>query len=135
VAVAGYEHVLLISVDGLHSLDAELYAALKPDSAIASFYQRGVVYKNASTSRPSDSFPGLMAQITGAHSKVEHLLPLFSAAAHACKRLAAVAAAACAPVPCSLDARGCEGIVAAGAELLLCRRSVHILYDICSLPV
>lgn len=68
-AVGGYEHVLLISVDGLHSLDVDLYSALKPDSTIASFFQKGVVYKNASTSKPSDSFPGLMAQITGAHSK------------------------------------------------------------------
>lgn len=67
------QHVLLISVDGMHALDlincsngitganggepfCPNLAALKPT---------GVNYLYASTSTPSDSFPGLMALMTG----------------------------------------------------------------------
>jgi Type I phosphodiesterase / nucleotide pyrophosphatase len=59
-AAAKVDHVIYISVDGLHSIDEDLYSKLKPDSTIASFFSKGVVYKNATTSMPSDSFPGLM---------------------------------------------------------------------------
>jgi hypothetical protein len=69
----GIRHVLLISIDGMHALDfincangisganggtpwCPSLAALKPT---------GINYLYASTARPSDSFPGLMALMTG----------------------------------------------------------------------
>lgn len=59
------KHVLLISVDGLHALDLSNYVNSHPNSTLASLTQRGVTYTNASTSQPSDSFPGLAALVTG----------------------------------------------------------------------
>jgi len=66
-------HVLLISIDGMHALDfincsngisgangGEPYC---PN--LAALGQTGVTYLNTSTSKPSDSFPGLMALVTG----------------------------------------------------------------------
>jgi Type I phosphodiesterase / nucleotide pyrophosphatase len=67
------EHVLLISVDGMHAVDflncangiitANNGQPYCP--AIASLGQTGVNYVAASTSKPSDSFPGLTAIVTG----------------------------------------------------------------------
>jgi hypothetical protein len=59
------EHVLLISVDGLHALDLSNYVAAHPDSTLATLSKHGYTYSNASTSTPSDSFPGLAALVTG----------------------------------------------------------------------
>src|SRR6266581_1716637 len=59
------KHVLLISVDGLHSLDVENYVAAHPDSALAELSNHGVTFSNARTPALSDSFPGLMALVTG----------------------------------------------------------------------
>lgn len=59
------EHVLLISVDGMHQVDLERYVAAHPQSALARLVQHGVQYTHASTSKPSDSFPGLLAFMTG----------------------------------------------------------------------
>ena len=66
-------HVLLISIDGMHALDfincangiagANGGAPYCPN--LASLKSTGVNYLYASTSRPSDSFPGLMAIVTG----------------------------------------------------------------------
>lgn len=66
-------HVLLISIDGMHAVDfincsngisgvngGESYC---PN--LAALGQTGVTYLNTSTSKPSDSFPGLMALVTG----------------------------------------------------------------------
>ena len=64
-------HVLLLSVDGLHALDLANYVASHPQSAMARLSRRGVTYTNASTSRPSDSFPGLLALVTGG-SPISH---------------------------------------------------------------
>jgi hypothetical protein len=64
---AGIKHVLLISVDGLHETDLAWYAAHFPDSALAALTRSGVDYTNAKTTLPSDSFPGLIAQMTGGH--------------------------------------------------------------------
>jgi arylsulfatase A-like enzyme len=61
-----YKHVLLISVDGLHEVDVDNYIAAHPFSAFARLRRHGVSYTNASTSKPSDSFPGLVALVTGA---------------------------------------------------------------------
>lgn len=58
-------HVLLISVDGLHALDLSNYVAAHPNSTLALLSQHGITYSNASTSQPSDSFPGLAALVTG----------------------------------------------------------------------
>jgi len=59
------KHVLLISVDGLHALDLSNYVNAHHDSTLALLTRNGVTYTNASTSTPSDSFPGLAALVTG----------------------------------------------------------------------
>src|SRR5215467_7679316 len=58
-------HVLLLSVDGLHEQDLARYIQLHPNSALAQLTHLGVTYTNASTSKPSDSFPGLLSMATG----------------------------------------------------------------------
>jgi len=58
-------HVLLISVDGMHQKDLDWYVRAHPTSALAALVQRGTSYTHAQTPVPSDSFPGLMAQVTG----------------------------------------------------------------------
>jgi type I phosphodiesterase/nucleotide pyrophosphatase len=62
---APYKHVLLISVDGLHALDLANYVAANPTSSFAALARTGIFYPNALASAPSDSFPGLVAQVTG----------------------------------------------------------------------
>ena len=59
------KHVLLISVDGLHQSDLAWYVKQHPDSALAKLVKGGVDYSAASTPVPSDSFPGMTAQVTG----------------------------------------------------------------------
>lgn len=59
------KHVLLLSVDGLHQKDLDWYVRTHPTSAIAALAQRGTDYTRASTPVPSDSFPGMVAQVTG----------------------------------------------------------------------
>jgi len=58
-------HVLLISVDGLHQQDLAWYVKNYPGSALAALTRSGVEYSNAQTPIPSDSFPGLIGQVTG----------------------------------------------------------------------
>jgi len=67
----GVKHVLLISVDGLHALDVANYVAAHPGSALAQLTGHGVTFSNARTPANSDSFPGLLAQVTGG-SPVSH---------------------------------------------------------------
>ena len=58
-------HVLLISIDGMHAVD---YAnCVKSDTCptLKALGKHGVSYTRTTTSRPSDSFPGLMALVTG----------------------------------------------------------------------
>ncbi|MDQ1657550.1 MAG: hypothetical protein QOD41_2633 [Cryptosporangiaceae bacterium] len=62
-------HVLLISVDGLHQSDLAWYVAHHPASALAALAGGGVEYSQARTTFPSDSFPGMLAQVTGATPK------------------------------------------------------------------
>jgi hypothetical protein len=57
--------VLLISVDGLHALDLANFINSNPQSNLARLSARGITYTQASTSKPSDSFPGLMSIVTG----------------------------------------------------------------------
>jgi len=59
------EHVLLISVDGLHQVDLARFIASNPSSTLARLADRGVQYTNARAPTPSDSFPGLLALVTG----------------------------------------------------------------------
>jgi type I phosphodiesterase/nucleotide pyrophosphatase len=69
----GIDHVLLISIDGMHAVDflncAQGIAGVnngKPYCPhLAGLRRTGVNYVAASTSKPSDSFPGLTAIITG----------------------------------------------------------------------
>ena len=64
-----YKHVLLISVDGLHAVDLSKWIANHPGSNFAGLAEHGVVYPNAYATAPSDSFPGMLAQVTGATPK------------------------------------------------------------------
>jgi hypothetical protein len=58
-------HVLLISVDGLHQSDLEWYVRNHPGSELAKLVGGGAEYAHAHTPIPSDSFPGMTAQVTG----------------------------------------------------------------------
>jgi len=62
-------HVLLISIDGMHALDYENCVKSNTCPNLASLGKNGVNYTRTSTSRPSDSFPGLMALVTGGTPK------------------------------------------------------------------
>ena len=63
------KHVLLISVDGMHEVDLQRYVKGHPTSTFAKLLRHGLHYTNAHTSHPSDSFPGLLAFMTGASPK------------------------------------------------------------------
>jgi hypothetical protein len=66
-------HVLLISIDGMHALDFRNCAKGIPTinsgapycPNMAELGEHGINYLGASTSKPSDSFPGLMTIVTG----------------------------------------------------------------------
>ena len=62
-------HVLLISIDGMHALDYENCVNTGTCPNLAALAKHGVNYTRTSTSRPSDSFPGLMALVTGGTPK------------------------------------------------------------------
>ena len=70
---ADIHHVLLISLDGMHALDYTNCANGIPAvnggvsycPNLAALGQHAMNYVAASTSRPSDSFPGLLALVTG----------------------------------------------------------------------
>src|SRR5215467_9344379 len=64
-----YGHVLLISVDGMHAVDLANYINAHPQSHLAGLAAHGVIYQNALSSAPSDSFPGLLALVTGGTPK------------------------------------------------------------------
>jgi hypothetical protein len=65
----GAQHVLLISVDGLHQTDLEWYVAHHPSSALAKLTHKGVEFSHAQTPFPSDSFPGMVALATGGNPR------------------------------------------------------------------
>jgi len=62
--------VLLISVDGLHQQDLTWYVHNYPSSTLAALVRTGVDYRNAMTPVPSDSSPGMVAQMTGGNPGV-----------------------------------------------------------------
>jgi hypothetical protein len=61
--------VLLLSIDGFHRQDLARLVAQNPGSALAGLSRHGVTYVNARTTTPSDSFPGMLAQLTGGTPK------------------------------------------------------------------
>jgi len=73
LAQSKIQHVLLISVDGMHAVDysncANGISTVNNNQpycpAMAALAMTGVNYLAASTSKPSDSFPGLTAIVTG----------------------------------------------------------------------
>ena len=66
-------HVLLISIDGMHALDFANCSGASGGPftcpTLAALAKTGLTYTNASTSKPSDSFPGLTALATGGSPK------------------------------------------------------------------
>src|SRR5437868_805924 len=65
VSGSNIKHVLLVSIDGMHAVDYENCVASKTCPNLAALGKTGVNYTRTTTSRPSDSFPGLMALVTG----------------------------------------------------------------------
>jgi len=69
----GVQHVLLISIDGMHALDfincAQGISGFNGGAPycpnLAELAETGVNYLDAATAKPSDSFPGLMALVSG----------------------------------------------------------------------
>ena len=59
------QRVLLISIDGMHELDLTNYIAAHPSSTMAQLVSGGIHYTSASSTKPADSFPGLLAMVTG----------------------------------------------------------------------
>jgi arylsulfatase A-like enzyme len=69
-------HVLLLSIDGMHEVDLQRFIAGNPGSALGKLSQNGIQYESAYVNRldgtptnPSDSFPGLLALVTGGSSR------------------------------------------------------------------
>jgi len=60
-----FRHVLLISIDGMHAVDLAHWVDAHPDSALGRLSKEGVTYTAARATTPSDSFPGLVALVTG----------------------------------------------------------------------
>src|SRR5205085_3210312 len=68
-SAAPADHVLLISIAGMHDFDLTRFIAAHPDSALAKLRARSALYTQALAPRPSDSFPGMIALVTGALPK------------------------------------------------------------------
>jgi predicted AlkP superfamily pyrophosphatase or phosphodiesterase len=64
------QRVLLISIDGMHALDFQNCVVAKTCPNLAALGMSGVTYTRTSTSKPSDSFPGLMAIVSGGTPKL-----------------------------------------------------------------
>jgi len=62
-------HALLISVDGLHQVDTENFIKSHPRSTLVDLAKGGVTFTNAKAPTPSDSFPGLLALVSGGTPK------------------------------------------------------------------
>ena len=57
--------VLLISIDGMHAIDLTNCVQSGTCPTLAALSNTGVTFTNALTTNPSDSFPGMVAQVTG----------------------------------------------------------------------
>ena len=77
VASGKIKHVLLLSVDGMHAVDfyncSHGIAGVNNGNPycpnMAALSQNGINYVNVTSSKPSDSFPGLAALVTGGSPK------------------------------------------------------------------
>lgn len=58
-------HVLLLSIDGFHEVDLANCLAARTCPNLAALTGHGVTFTDAATTRPSDSFPGTLAEVTG----------------------------------------------------------------------
>jgi Type I phosphodiesterase / nucleotide pyrophosphatase len=67
------KHVLLVSIDGLHALDLANYVKAHEGSALEELSERGVMFSNARSPANSDSFPGLLALVTGGSPRTHGL--------------------------------------------------------------
>jgi hypothetical protein len=67
--LAAVKRVLLISIDGFHQVDLTTWIAKSPSSTLAKLVGTGVQYTAAHTTTPSDSFPGMLALVTGGTPK------------------------------------------------------------------
>ena len=65
------QHVLLLSIDGMHAVDYLNCVKAGTCPNLAALGQTGVNYLATSTSKPSDSFPGLTAIISGGSPRTE----------------------------------------------------------------
>src|SRR5580658_3045095 len=78
---ASFDHVLLLSIDGMHAVDfyncAHGIAGVNGGDPycpnLAALAQNGINYVATASSTPSDSFPGLAALVTGGSSKTHGL--------------------------------------------------------------
>ena len=66
-----FKHVLLLSIDGMHAVDYLNCVKAGTCPNLAALGQTGVNYLATSTSKPSDSFPGLTAIISGGSPRTE----------------------------------------------------------------
>ena len=64
------EHVLLLSIDGMHGLDLANVIKDRPESALRKLSLHALTYSNASTSFPSNSWPGLLSMVSGGSPNV-----------------------------------------------------------------
>lgn len=67
----GIRHVLLLSIDGMHAVDYLNCVKAGTCPTLKALGQSGVNYLATSTSKPSDSFPGLTAIISGGSPRTE----------------------------------------------------------------
>jgi hypothetical protein len=63
------QHVLLISIDGFHAVDLRHYVATHQSSTLAKLSRHGETFFGGTTSKPSDSWPGILAITTGGSPK------------------------------------------------------------------
>ncbi|WP_426505630.1 alkaline phosphatase family protein [Dactylosporangium sp. McL0621] len=137
-------HVLLVSVDGLHQQDLAWYVAHRPGSALARLAGAGLTYRNAVTPFPSDSFPGMLAQVTGGDPKTTGVYyddsynpQLFPAGTTTCTGAAPGAEVAYAENadrdPSRLDAG--QGLAGLPGSILALTGSPETLLDPAQLPV
>ena len=71
-----FKHVLLISIDGMHAVDfincsKGINGGAPYCPNLAKLAKKGVTYQDTSTSKPSDSFPGLTAIVSGGGPRTE----------------------------------------------------------------
>ncbi len=64
-SASGITHVLLLSVDGFHQVDLDRFIASHPHSALALLGNHGLEFRQAASTKPSDSYPGMLALVTG----------------------------------------------------------------------